>query len=262
MHRSPAYLVVLACLALFASGCTSVNQGELGLKRVWGKLSPQVLKPGLVWYEAVSTDIIKVPTRTMRVRVEHSLPSKEGLNIEAEISILYRIRPEMVASVIENIGEEYESVVVSVFRSAAADVSARFLAKDMYSAERTRIEREIAHSMGQLLAARGFSVEAVLMKRIQLPAGLAKAIEEKLQSEQQAQRMQFVLDQERAEAERKRIEAQGIRDSQKIIADGLTPELIQWRSIDAFKRLADSPNTKVIITNGRPPLLIEPNPGK
>jgi regulator of protease activity HflC (stomatin/prohibitin superfamily) len=166
----------------------------------------------------------------------------------------------MAPSIIENLGEGYEeTVIVGVFRSAAADVSAHFLAKDMYSAERANIEREIARAMGRLLDPRGFVIEAVLMKSIRLPDGLAKAIEEKLQSEQQAQRMQFVLDQERAEAERKRVAAQGIRDSQKIIADGLTPTLIQWNTVEAFKRLAESPNTKVIVTDGRTPLLIDPS---
>lgn len=166
----------------------------------------------------------------------------------------------MAPHVIETIGEEYEdSVIISVFRSAAADVSARFLAKDMYSAERTTIEREIAATMSKLVGPRGFVVEAILMKSIKLPLGLSRAIEEKLQSEQQAQRMQFVLDQERSEAERRRVEAAGIRDSQKIIADGLTPALIQWKTIEAFKRLAESPNSKIIFTDGRTPLLIDPS---
>jgi regulator of protease activity HflC (stomatin/prohibitin superfamily) len=157
------------------------------------------------------------------------------------------------------IGANYEEdLIVSVFRSAAADVSARFLAKDMYSAERASIEREIAAAMTRLIDQRGFIVEAVLMKSIQLPAGLARSIEQKLESEQQAQRMQFVLEQEKAEADRKRVEANGIRDAQKIIADGLSPMVIQWRTIEAFRHLATSPNSKVIVTDGRAPLMLQP----
>lgn len=247
---------------LLTAGCTVISQGEVGVKSIWGRLSPRPLPPGLVFYEAVSTNIIKVPTRTNKIRVDLTLPSREGLNIAAEIAILYRIKPELAPQIIETIGPEYEeSLVVGVFRSAAADVCAKFLAKDLYSAERSNIEREIAKQMGVTLDHRGFVVEAVLLKSIQLPSGLARAIEEKLQSEQEAQRMQFVLDRERAEADRKRIEAEGIRDSQKIIADGLTPSMIQWRTIEAFKRLADSPASKVIITDGKTPLLINP-PGK
>jgi regulator of protease activity HflC (stomatin/prohibitin superfamily) len=251
-------LVLLVAVA-GAAGCVQINQGEVGVKRRWGKLEARVLPPGLAFYEPVSTDVIKVPTRTVKVRVAHTLPSREGLNIETEISILYRIDPAMAPRIIETIGSDYEDdLIVSVFRSSAADVSARFLAKDMYSAERTNIEREIAQAMGRVIGHRGFVIEAVLMKSIRLPPGLARSIESKLESEQAAQRMQFVLDQERAEAERKRVEAAGIRDAQKIIADGLTPEIIQWRTIDAFRNLASSPNTKILVTDGRTPLLVQP----
>jgi regulator of protease activity HflC (stomatin/prohibitin superfamily) len=105
------------------------------------------------------------------------------------------------------------------------------------------------------LAERGFAVEAVLMKSIALPAGLARAIEEKLQAEQNAERMQFLIERERLEAERKRIEATAQRDAQKILAEGLTPEILRLRAIEAFQKLAESPNAKVIVTDGKAPLI-------
>jgi regulator of protease activity HflC (stomatin/prohibitin superfamily) len=250
-------LCLLASLA--SSGCTVVSQGQVGVKRVWGKLDLRPLPPGLVFYEAVSTDIIKVPTQSVNHMITLSLPSKEGVNVDADISILYRIDPQQAPRIIESIGENYEeTVILPVFRSAVADVCARFPAKDLYSGERSTIEREIAQAMSALLRARGFVIEAVLMKSIRLPAGLARAIEEKLASEQEAQRMQFVLQRERSEAERRRIEAEGIRDAQKTIGDGLNSALIQWKAIEAFRSLAGSPNTKIIITDGRSPLLISP----
>ena len=103
---------------------------------------------------------------------------------------------------------------------------------------------------------RGFVVEAVLLKSIVLPVGLTKAIEDKLEAEQDAQRMQFVLDKERQEAKRRTIEAEGVRDAQKIIAEGLTPLLIRFKAIEAFNKLSTSPNAKVIITNGDQPLML------
>lgn len=248
-----------ALALLLCSGCTVISQGEVGVKRVWGRLSPEPVPPGLVFYEAVSTDIIKVPTQSVNHMVTLSLPSKEGVNVEAQISILYRIDPKQAPSVIEKIGEGYEeTVIIPVFRSAASDVCARFPAKDLYSGERSTIEREIVQAMSGILRSRGFIVEAVLMKSIQLPAGLSRAIEEKLASEQEAQRMQFVLQRERSEAERRRIEAEGIRDAQKTIGDGLNSALIQWKAIEAFRALSSSPNTKIIVTDGRSPLLISP----
>lgn len=252
-------LSVLSAVA--SSGCTVISQGQVGVKRVWGKLDLRALPPGLVFYESVSTDIIKVPTQSVNHMITLSLPSKEGVNVEAEISILYRIDPQQAPRIIESIGEGYEeTVILPVFRSAAADVCARFPAKDLYSGERSTIEREIAQAMSVLLRDRGFVIEAVLMKSIRLPAGLSRAIEEKLASEQEAQRMQFVLQRERSEAERRRIEAEGIRDAQKTIGDGLNSALIQWKAIEAFRNLANSPNTKIIITDGRSPLLISPEP--
>lgn len=257
--RSTIRMAAACVFALLGMACTTVSQSEVGVRRVWGRLDPRTIEPGLVWYEAVSTDIIKLPTQSQNLKVDLSLPSKEGVNIVGQISILYRINPAYAARIIETIGEQYEeSLILPVFRSSAADVCARFLAKDLYSGERGNIEREIAKAMSGHLTNRGFVIEAVLMKSIQLPAGLTRAIEEKLQAEQEAQRMQFVLQRERSEADRRRIEAEGIRDAQKIIGDGLNATLIQWKSVEAFKALASSPNTKVIITDGRSPLLISP----
>ncbi|HQU60505.1 MAG TPA: SPFH domain-containing protein, partial [Saprospiraceae bacterium] len=145
-----------------------------------------------------------------------------------------------------------------VFRSAVADVSARFFAKDMHTGERSTIETDIRDQMSSILAERGITVDAVLIKSIQLPANLARAIEEKLEAEQRALRMEFVLDEARREAERKRIEAEGVRDAQNIISEGLDPQVLQFKSIEAFLELAKSPNTKVIISDGDLPVLLSP----
>jgi regulator of protease activity HflC (stomatin/prohibitin superfamily) len=151
--------------------------------------------------------------------------------------------------------------VIPVFRSAAADVAARFMAKDMHSGERAAIEKAVREHMMNVLDARGFVIESVLLKSIQLPRDLAQAVEDKLTAEQRAEQMRFVLDRERQEAERRAIEAQGIRDAQQIIGQGLTPLLISFQSIEAFRELARSPNTKVVVTDGRSPFLISSDLG-
>lgn len=240
------------------TGCTTVRQGTVGVKQRFGKLDDQIITAGLVGVNPFSTRVIKVPVRTVNREVDLSLPSKEGLNVQCEISILYRIEPEKVPQIIETIGTDYEqSVIVSVFRSAAADIGARYYAKDMHSAQRGAIEQEIATHMNGLLKERGFIIESVLMKSIKLPAGLAKAIEDKLESEQRAQQMEFELQRERKEAERRVIEAEGIRDAQQVLSQGLNENIIRYQSIEAFKSLAASPNAKVIVTDGRTPLLIQ-----
>lgn len=245
-------------IMLFLSSCAVVRQGEVGVKRKMGKLDDKVHPPGAVGFNPFTATVIKLPISTMNMEITSNLPSKEGLNVGAVISILYRIKPDYAPEIIENIGINYENVVInSVFRSAAADVCSKFFAKDMHTAQRGVIEKEITNRMASLLSDRGFDIEAVLLKTIKLPPGLARAVEEKLEAEQDAQRMQFLLDREKLEAQRKLVEAQGIRDAQKVISEGLTPYILKWQSIEAFKELARSTNSKVIITDGKAPMLID-----
>lgn len=228
-----------------------------------GKLSPKINGPGAVGFNPFTAKVIKMPIRTMNMEINANLPSKEGLNVVATISILYRMQPEKAPAIIETIGVGNEvNVISSVFRSSAADVCSRFFAKDMHSAQRANIEKEVTDQMSKILLPRGFEIEAVLLKNIQLPTGLARAVEEKLEAEQQAQRMEFLLDREKREAQRKIIEAEGIRNSQKIIAEGLTKAIIEWQSIEAFRELAKSPNSKIIMTDGKTPLLVNPTQDK
>ena len=225
--------------------------------RRWGRIDEKPVLPGLVFYEPVSTQVLRVPVRLTTVTVDFTLPSKEGLNIDAQISILYRVEAEKAPQVLGTIGESYEEeLIVAVFRSAAADVSAHFFARDLYSSERGHIEKEIKKLMTEVLTGRGFIIESVLMKSIVLPAGLSKAIETKLASEQDAERMQFLIQREKLEADRRRIEAEGLRDAQKIVAEGLTEPVLRLRAIEAFKALATSPNAKVIVTDGKSPLQV------
>lgn len=246
------------CLLLLLSSCAIVRQGEVGVKRNLGKLNFKPVEPGPVAFFPLTTTVIKVPVRTVNVEIASQLPSKEGLNVSSVISILYRVMPEKAPEVIAQIGPDYEEeVIIGVFRSASADVCSKFYAKDMHSSQRAHIEQEIANRMASLLKPRGFEVEAVLLKNIQLPEGLAEAVEDKLEAEQDAERMEFLLQRERLEAQRKMVEAEGIRDAQQVISQGLNPEIIQWQTVEAFKELAQSPNAKVIITNGDTPMLIE-----
>ncbi|HMO32481.1 MAG TPA: prohibitin family protein [Lacibacter sp.] len=252
-----------ACLAVLFSSCAVIRQGEVGVKRKVGKLQPTVYQPGAVTFNPFTSTVIKVSTQTDNIEVNLDLPSKEGLTIKSQISILYHVKPEMVPNILQNIGTDYErTVILAVFRSAASDVTARFMAKEMHTSQRSVIEAEIKEVMQKQLQHRGFEVEAVLLKSIVLPAGLSTAIQQRMEAEQQAQQMEFILQRERQEAERKIIEAQGLRDAQKIISEGLNEFFIKWKSLEVFKELSQSPNTKVIITDGKTPLLIDPSSGQ
>lgn len=250
-------LVIGIILVSLITSCTTVRQGEVGVKRTLGKYRDVPYTGGLKVYNPFVSTIVKISTQTENLEVQLSLPSREGVNIKAEISILYRVEPDNAPEILRNIGVGYErNLILPVFRSASADVSSSFYAKDMHTGERYDIEKAIKDRMMKIIADKGIIIEAVLIKSIILPQNLYNAIEEKLQAEQQALRMEFILQQEKLEAERKIVEAKGIRDAQKIISEGLDSQLLQFKSIEAFLELAKSPNTKVIISDGDMPVMM------
>jgi len=250
-------IMILGCITAILCSCAVIRPGEVGIKQQFGKLKGKTKTQGLLFYNPFTSSVIRVPIRTINKEIKLNLPSKEGLNVQAEISILYHIEEDKVSEIISSVGKGYErTLILSTFRSASADVCARFYAKDMHSGKRGEIEKEIKTQMAKLLKDRGFNIEAVLMKSITLPKGLYSAIEAKLQAEQAAQQMEFVLQREEKEAERKRIEAQGIRDAQLIIKEGITEGNIQWKSLEVLKEISMSPNAKLILTDGKTPVLI------
>ncbi len=215
------YILATVLFTIVLQACTVIRQGEVGVKRRLGKIDPQYVEQGPKGYNFLTTRILKVPTRTMNIEVKPDLPSKEGLTIRSEISILYRIKPEAAPKIVQGIGLNYESeVILPVFRSSAADITAKFLAKDMHSGERALIEGAIRKQMVDILDPKGFVIDNVLLKSISLPAGLARTIEEKLQAEQEAQRMEFVKEREKRDAERRIIEAEGKKEIARIQAEG------------------------------------------
>jgi prohibitin 1 len=282
--RRPAALLLLLAGASLISSCTTVRQGEIGVKRTLGRLDQQVVLSGPKAFNPFLTTIIKVPVTTQNLEIRSSLPSKEGLSIASDISILYRVKADQVPNVLQTTGLAYENILIlPVFRSAAADVCARYFAKDMHSAERSVIEKAILMQMNEVLTTRGFEIENVLLKNIVLPAGLAKAIEDKLESEQEALRMEFLKQRETRDAERRvieaegqkriavvratgeqeaaiiqargkaeamRIEAQAVRLTNQLINRDLSPAVLRFKSIEAFRELAKSQNSKTIITGG------------
>lgn len=257
MKKQFLILIFLLTVIIFPS-CKVIRQGNVGVKRTLGKINNQVLMEGPRTFNPFITRIITLPIRTVNLEVKLSLPSKEGLNVESEISILYHIDKDKATNVIATIGADYESILIlPVFRASAADATAKFMAKDMHTGNRLSIEKQIKEGMMQILHERGFIIESVLLKSIKLPSGLYRAIEEKLEAEQEAQRMEFILQRERQEAERKKVEAEGIRDANKIITEGLTKEIIQYKALEVYRDLSRSSNAKIIIGSGTNPIMIE-----
>jgi len=248
-------LIVLAFGML--QSCVTIKQGEVGVKRKLGTFADKGYTEGLRVYNPFVSQIITISTQTENLEVGLNIPSREGLNIFSEVSILYNVDPREAPEILRNIGVDYEeNVILPVFRSAVADVSANYLAKDMHTGERSTIENAIKDRMDSYLSEKGIRIEAVLLKSIQLPKSLSTAIEQKLEAEQQAERMNFILTQSEREAEQKRIEAKGIRDAQLIIAEGLDDKILQFKSIEAFEKLSRSNNSKIIISDGDMPIIL------
>jgi prohibitin 1 len=249
---------ILSVVLLMLSSCTIVRQGEVGVKRTLGRYSDKPYYQGLKWYNPFVASIVRLNTQTNNLEVALDLPSKEGLTIRSDVSILYNVEPKAAPEILRNLGPNYEqTLILPVFRSSVADVTSKFFAKDMHSGERGIIERAIRELMMTHLKGKGIEIEQVLLKSIQLPRSLSAAIEEKLASEQQAQRMEFILQTERKDAERKIISATGTRDAQQIISQGLDPMILRFKALEAFLELAKSNNAKVIITDSKSPLMMD-----
>ena len=174
--------------------------------------------------------------RTQEIFEHAESPSKEGLNVVLEVSLLYHVNPEAAARLYQQVGPQFDQVVlVPSFRSAIRGVTVQHESKDLYTSGRELIANQIAEDLSKTMVERGLILEQVLLRRIQLPQMVEAAINDKLAAEQQSQRMQFVLAKETQEAERKRIEAKGIQDFQNIVSQGLSDPLLRWKGIEATK---------------------------
>lgn len=246
MTVSSIVLVVAVILAI--SQCfTTIPAGHVGVVDFFGFVQDNTLKAGINFVNPLAK-VVKMSVQTQEVKETMNSPSKEGLTAQIEVSVLFHLNPERAAEVYKTVGESYISVILEPqFRSVCRGVTASFEAKALYTAERAQLERLISDDLKLLVEKRGINVESSPMRQVLLPAGLTTAIEEKLRSEQESQRMQFILTKEQQEAERKRIEAAGIADFQKIVSQGISDNLLRWKGIEATLKIAESNNSKVVI---------------
>lgn len=248
-----------AGLAALSNCFTVVPAGHVGVVDFFGTVSDNTLKAGINFVNPLAR-IVKMSVKTQELKEVMDVPSKEGLTVQLEVSILYHLNPEKAADVYKTVGENYESIIIEPqFRSVTRGVTASFDARALYTSEREHLSKMILDELEKTIAVRGITVESAPLRRVGLPSGLSASIEQKLQAEQESQRMQFILTKEKQEADRKRIEAQGISDFQKIVNQGLNSQLLTWKGIEATEKLANSPNTKVIIVGGKDglPLILD-----
>ena len=244
-------LVLCLVAAPFMPGCAcpTVASGHRGIvfKTFAGGTSREVLGEGMhvmpIWNNVIAYD-----TRVHEMKEGLVVLSSNGLTLRVDASVRYRPKADELFELQTQIGPDYDQKLVApVVRSEARKVFGRYQPEEIYSTRREEIEKQIYDEVTRALEGKHVVVEAVLVRDVDLPDAIKTAIADKLAEEQRAQKMRFTLDRERQEAQRKQIEAEGISKYQAIVRQGLTGEYLQFKGIEATAKLAESPNTKVVI---------------
>jgi prohibitin 1 len=251
--------VGLLIVILLFSAVTRVDSGAVGVLTLFGRVTGEALPEGMHLINPLKTNN-ELSIRTQEIKETASVPSSEGLVMNLDTSLIFHLNPQRAADVYQKIGPRYAEVLIEPnLRAAIREATASHSANALYTGEREAVARQIFEQLARLLGERGFIVESVLLRDIQLPATLKASIESKQQAEQEALAMSFRLQKEKQEAERKRIEAAGIRDFQQIVAQGISSQLLEWKGIEATENLAKSPNAKIVVIgsgkNGLPLIL-------
>ncbi len=227
---------------------TVIPAGNVGVVDFLGNVSENTLRPGVNLVNPMAR-IVKYSYKTQTMKETMSVVSKEGLPVQMEVNLQFKMDPAKANEIYKSVqeGDYINVILIPQFRSVARAVTAKYEAKALYTELRSQLAQEILAELQKRVGQRGIIVEQVPLRQIVLPPGLARAIEEKLQADQESQRMEFVLLKEKQEAERKRIEAKGIKDFQSIVSEGINDQLLRWKGIEATEKLANSPNSKVVV---------------
>lgn len=238
---------IVALIIVLLQCFTVIPAGHTGVIDFLGYVSDNTLKSGVNIINPMAS-IEKMSIKTQELKELMNVPSQEGLSVELEISLLFKLDSEKANQIYKSVGPNYVEILLTPqFRSVVRGVTARYEAKALYTASREKLAGEIESELEKLVGPRGITVEQAALRQIKLPPRLTQSIEEKLQAEQESQRMAFILKKEEQEADRKRIEAKGIADFQEIVSKGISEQLLKWKGIEATEKLANSQNTKVVI---------------
>jgi regulator of protease activity HflC (stomatin/prohibitin superfamily) len=255
---------ILIVLGIFSSMFKQIDAGKVGVKSLYGSVDSDVLESGLhIINPLLDITEFDIQTQNYTMSAVHGEGSQEGddairvlsndgLEVVIDLTVLYRVIPTDAPKIFKNIGVDYtDKIVRPITRTRIRDNAVFYDAVALYSTKRNEFQERIFKSIESDFKSRGLVLEQLLIRNIDLPNSVKKSIESKINAEQDAQKMTFVLQKEKQEAERKRVEAQGIADYQRIISLGLTDKQLQYEQIKAQKELAASPNSKIIFMNGK-----------
>ena len=245
----PLLLIVVFALTMIGCG-TQVSSGHRGVfyyKFGGGTEFGIIYKEGFTWHFPWN-NIFVYKVQLQENKENLTVLSSDGASIRMEVSILYHPIAEKLDSLQVTIGPNYYNVSIApLIRGIARSVAGNYKPEEIYSTKREQVASEVVAALKEAMYDKYITIENVLIRDVQIPPKISEAINFKLTADQEAQRMQFTIEKERLEADRKRIEAQGIADFQKIVSAGITSSLLKWKGIEATLKIAESPNTKVIV---------------
>lgn len=241
-------LVAIQALGRFA---VVIPAGEVGVIETLGKVSATTLNPGIHFLNPF-TEVVTFSTRIQDLKETVDSTSKEGLNFKIDVSLQYRLDPLKAGEVFQKIGDpsQEKEIITSRFRSFIRQITANYTLTEIYGEKRSLIAQSLQQAMIAQLQPLGFIVEETLLRNIVLPENIQAAIQAKVATEQETQKIALEVIKAKKESERKIVEARGTADAQKILSEGLTDKIIQLKAIEATQELAKSPNSKVIIFGG------------
>lgn len=265
--------LLLAAIGVFNSIFKTIEAGTVGVQTLFGKVDNHVLESGLNVISPL-VDVVEFDIKTQNYTMSgvHDegdkggddairVLSADGLEVIIDVTVLYKVLPNQAPNIYKTIGSDYRNTIVRpITRTKIRDNAVYYLAVDLYSDKRDEFQNRVFKSIEKNFKERGLLLEQMLVRNITLPTSVKAAIESKINAEQESQKMQFVLAKERQEADRKRVEAQGIADYQRILSEGLSDKMLQYESIKAQKEIALSPNSKVIVMGGKSsPVILNAN---
>lgn len=263
--------IILILLGFSTSCIKQIDAGQIGVKSIFGKVQNDVITSGLTLVNPL-VDVSKIDIKTQNYTMSgvHDEGDKagddaiktltaDGLEVTMDLTVLYRVLSKDAPNIIRETGLDYrDKIVRPITRTKIRDNAVYYTAVDLYSVKRDEFQARIFKTIEEDFKKRGLVLEQLLVRNITLPATVKASIEEKIKAEQEAQKMEFVLQKEKQEAERKRVEAQGIADYQRIMSSGLTDKQLQYEQIQVMKGLVTSPNSKVIVMGGsKTPIIID-----
>lgn len=256
--------IALIVVGLLTSSVRQIDAGHVGVVSLFGSVSDRVLTPGLNFVNPLATVTevdVKTQNYTMSGVADEGQKSgddairvltADGLEVIIDLTVLYRVLPSEAPKIYREIGTDFsDKIVRPITRTRIRDNAVYYDAIALYSTKRDEFQSRIFKAIEKDFKSRGMYLEQLLVRNITLPTSVKQTIESKINAEQEAQKMQFVLQKERQEAERKRVEAQGIADYQKILATGLSDRQLQYEQIKAQRELAASPNAKIVIMSSK-----------